>query len=140
MKAKSQQHRFRAFDHNLCVKACFLLGQDSKFYIKIVIATGSSLWLEILPKTALKNKLTTYALTHFKGLWHFVQNTPLLEKWANKFLINNAIYKVPTRPLPYSMMTLEPTIPGTDIAKKTDTYTSWDSFVRSHLHRPTPPP
>lgn len=87
-----------------------------------------------------RNKLTTYVLTHFEGFWRFVENAPALEKWANKFLINNAIYKVPTRPRPYSMMTLEPTIPGTDIPKKTDTYTSWDSLRdRTYTGRHLPP-
>lgn len=86
------------------------------------------------------NKLTAYVLTHFKGFWRFVENMPALEKWANKFLINNAIYKVPTRPRPYSMMTLEPTIPGTNIPKKTDTYTSWDSLRdRTYTGRHLPP-
>ena len=91
-------------------------------------------------KDGFKNKLTTYALTHFEPFWRFVQNTPALEKRANKFLINNAIYKIPTRPNPYSMMSLEPTVPGTDIPKSTDSYTSWDSLRdRSYTGRHLPP-
>ncbi|MEL6880895.1 MAG: peroxidase family protein [Cyanobacteria bacterium J06607_10] len=91
-------------------------------------------------KDGLRNKLETFALTNFKGVWSLIQNTPALERRVNKFLINNAIYKVPTRPNPYSMMTLEPVVPGTDIPKQTDTYTSWDSLRdRTYTGRHLPP-
>ncbi|MGC1308334.1 MAG: peroxidase family protein [Phormidesmis sp.] len=91
-------------------------------------------------KDGLRNKLETFLLTNFEPLWTFVQNTPVLERFVNKFLINNAINKVPTRPLPYSMMTLEPTIPGTQKPKRTETYTSWDSLRdRTYTGRHLPP-
>ncbi|MEL6455535.1 MAG: heme peroxidase, partial [Cyanobacteria bacterium J06623_5] len=91
-------------------------------------------------RDGLRNKLETFALTNFKGVWSLIQNTPALERRVNKFLINNAIYKVPTRPNPYSMMTLEPVVPGTDIPKQTDTYTSWDSLRdRTYTGRHLPP-
>lgn len=64
----------------------------------------------------------------------------MLQRQVNKALINGAIYKVPTRPYPFSLMTLDPQIPGTDLPKKTDTYTSLDSLVdRTYIGRHLPP-
>lgn len=91
-------------------------------------------------KDGFRNKLETFALTNFEGIWNFVQSNQTLEQTVNKFLINNAINKVPPRPHPYSLMTLEPHIPGTDKPKKTDTYTSWDSLRdRTYTDRHLPP-
>ncbi|MGP6156522.1 MAG: peroxidase family protein [Vulcanimicrobiaceae bacterium] len=88
----------------------------------------------------LGNTLETYLLTHFDGLWRFVADNPQLAKLVNKTLIDHAIYKVPTRPFPFSLMTLDPKIPGTDRPKKTDTYTSWDSLNdRTYTGRHLPP-
>lgn len=75
-------------------------------------------------KDGFRNKLETYALTHFKPIWNLIQSNDTLNKKVNKFLVNNAIYKVPTRPYPFS--TLSP-------------YTSWDSLsdrTYSGLHLP----
>jgi prostaglandin-endoperoxide synthase 2 len=71
-----------------------------------------------------RNKLETYALTHFKPIWSLIQSNNALKKKVNKALINNAIYKIPTRPYPFSTMS---------------PYTSWDSLMDrtySGLHLP----
>lgn len=71
-----------------------------------------------------RNKLETYALTHFKPIWDLIQRNDGLSKKVNMTLINNAIYKVPTRPYPFSTMS---------------PYTSWDSLndrTYSGLHLP----
>ncbi|MFY7806281.1 MAG: heme peroxidase, partial [Limnoraphis robusta] len=78
-------------------------------------------------RDGLRNKIETFALTNLEGVWNFIQDHEHLKLSVNKYLINNAIYKIPSRPYPFSMMTLEEHIPGTDIPKKTDTYTSWES-------------
>ena len=91
-------------------------------------------------KDGLSNKVLAYALSNFKPFWKFIQSNPGLKRKANKFLLNSLIYKIPTRPFPYSLMTLDPHIPGTDKPKKTDTYTSWDSLTdRSYTGRHLPP-
>ncbi|MEO1094830.1 MAG: peroxidase family protein [Cyanobacteria bacterium J06638_28] len=91
-------------------------------------------------KDGFDNKLLNYALTHFKPVWDFVQGNDSLKRKVNKFLIDNLCNKIPNRPYPYSMMTLDPHIPGTDRPKKTDAYTSWDSLTdRSYTGRHLPP-
>ncbi|WP_082906403.1 hypothetical protein [Phormidesmis priestleyi] len=60
------------------------------------------------------NKLQTFALTHFQWFWALIQSNDFFKRQANKLLINNVVYKVPTRPYAFSMMTLEPFIPGTE--------------------------
>ena len=87
-----------------------------------------------------KNKLEMYVLTHFKPIWHLLQSNPSWARKVNQKLINSAIYKIPTRPYPFSMMTLEDHIPDTNIPKKTDTYSSWDSLIdRTYSGRHLPP-
>ncbi|MEC4814951.1 MAG: peroxidase family protein [Scytonema sp. PMC 1069.18] len=91
-------------------------------------------------KDGLSNQILNYTLTHFKPIWKLIQSHNSLKHKVNKFLINSLIYKIPTRPYPYSMMTLDEHIPGTDIPKKTDTYTSWDSLTdRTYIGRHLPP-
>ncbi|MEB3356783.1 MAG: peroxidase family protein [Synechococcales bacterium] len=75
-------------------------------------------------KDGFRNKLESYALAHFKPIWDLIQSSPPLQKAVNKLIVNNAIYKIPTRPYPFS--TLSP-------------YTSWDSLTDrtfSGLHLP----
>ncbi len=91
-------------------------------------------------RDGLRNQLESYVLTHFQPIWNWIQSNDSLAKKVNKFLINNAIYKIPTRPYPYSLMTLEKHIPGTDLPKKPDTYTSWESLIdRTYTGRHLPP-
>lgn len=61
-----------------------------------------------------KNRLESYALSHLKPIWDFIQSNEGLKKAVNKKLINNAIYKLPTRPFPFSTRA---------------SYTSWDSLT-----------
>jgi prostaglandin-endoperoxide synthase 2 len=75
-------------------------------------------------RDGLRNKVETYVLTHFKPIWNFIQSNNTLRKITNKTLINNAVYKIPTRP--YAFSTKSP-------------YTSWESLTdRSYsgLHLP----
>jgi len=69
-------------------------------------------------RDGLDNKIQTFVLTNFKGIWQFIQSNKSLARKVNKTLINSLIYKIPTRPNPYSMMTLDEYIPDTKIPKK----------------------
>lgn len=87
-----------------------------------------------------RNKVLAFGLTHFRPVWALIQSSRPIKRKVNKFLINNLINSVPNRPYPYSMMTLDPHIPGTDKPKKTDTYTSWESLTdRTYTGRHLPP-
>ena len=91
-------------------------------------------------KDGLSNKLQAWALGNFKWFWNIINTNETLQKRINKSLINAAIYRIPTRPYPFSLMGLETTIPGTNIPKKPDTYSSWDSLIdRSYTGRHLPP-
>ena len=71
-----------------------------------------------------RNKLETLVLTNLKPIWKLIQSNNALKKKVNKTLINNAIYKIPVRPYPFS--TKSP-------------YTSWESLTDrtySGLHLP----
>lgn len=101
------------------------------------------------------NRLELFLLTNFSLVWQLIQRCPVLTRWMNRFLTNLTVYKVATRPYPFSLMTLEEYVPGTfeydpntkelipDIPerpKKTDIYTSWDSLNdRTYSSRHLPP-
>ena len=86
------------------------------------------------------NTLETKALTHFGALWRLVRSVPPLARFTNKTLVNRAIGKIPMRPYPFSLMTLDPCVPDTGKPKRTDTYTSWASLNdRRYTGRHLPP-
>ena len=71
------------------------------------------------------NKLEFYALTHFQPVWGLLQRSSFLKKKTNGTLINRLIYKIPTRPYPFSTMA---------------GYTSWASLNdRGYSGRHLPP-
>lgn len=65
-------------------------------------------------RDGLKNKIEFHVLTRYKAAWTVVQQVPFLQRRINKALVNRVIYKIPTRPYPFSTMT---------------PYTSWDSLT-----------
>ena len=89
------------------------------------------------------NRLELFLLTNFSVLWRLVQRCRILTRWVNRFLTNFTIYKVATRPYPFSTMTLDEYIPDTEDPKrpkKPETYTSWDSLNdRTYTNRHLPP-
>lgn len=101
------------------------------------------------------NRLELFLLTNFSLIWRLIQRCPVLTSWVNRFLTNLTVYKVATRPYPFSLMTLEEYVPGTfeydpctkklipgipKRPKKTDIYTSWDSLNdRTYSSRHLPP-
>lgn len=87
-------------------------------------------------KDGLRNKLKTLVLTRFGLIWKLIQQIKPLAREVNKFLINGAIYSLPTRPYPDSLRSLEPLIPGTTHAKNQESYPSWESLTdRDYLGR-----
>ncbi|WP_414519243.1 peroxidase family protein [Nostoc sp. PCC 9305] len=91
-------------------------------------------------KDGLGNKIQTLVLTNFKPIWKLIQSNESIKRKVNKTLLNSLIYKIPTRPNAYSMMSLDEYIPDTKIPKKTDTYTSWESLNdRTYTGRHLPP-
>lgn len=86
------------------------------------------------------NRLELFLLTNFGWLWRLVQQSQLLTRWLNRFLTNFTIYKITTRPYPYSLMTLDEHVPDTDRPKKPDVYTSWESLRdQTYIGRHLPP-
>jgi prostaglandin-endoperoxide synthase 2 len=76
-------------------------------------------------RDGLSNRIEFYLLTHFQWFWNLVQKSGFLKRKMNRFLINQAIYKVPPRP--YAFSTLAP-------------YTSWTSLTdRTWSGRHLPP-
>ncbi len=72
-----------------------------------------------------RNKFELHVLTCFGWLWRVIQRNHTLARWINRRLINQAVYKIPTRPRPLSTMAV---------------YSSWDSLTdRSWLGRHLPP-
>src|SRR4051812_15898952 len=56
-----------------------------------------------------RNRLQTFALTHFSPLWSLAQSAEWIRKPINTILINSAIEKPPPRPFPLSTVGCDPT-------------------------------
>jgi prostaglandin-endoperoxide synthase 2 len=61
-----------------------------------------------------QNRLETYVLTNFEGVWSLLQRVEPLRRATNRALISRAILKIPTRPNPFSTMA---------------PYSSWESLT-----------
>ncbi len=86
------------------------------------------------------NRLEFFVLTSFAWLWRLVQQSQWLTRLVNRLLTNITIYKVSTRPYPFSLLSLDERIPDTNRPKKPDNYTSWDSLSdRTYTSRHLPP-
>ncbi|MGB5634991.1 MAG: hypothetical protein WBM86_19720, partial [Waterburya sp.] len=48
------------------------------------------------------NKLEQFLFTNFRFIWKLLQINPTIERWLNKLLINYVVYRLPTRPHPFS--------------------------------------
>ncbi len=60
-----------------------------------------------------------------KWFWDLIESNPSAQRWVNKFFINGMVYRLPTRPHPFSLMA---------------PYTSWDSLTdRTYTGRHLPP-
>lgn len=81
--------------------------------VKIIMSTKRD-----TSKDGLNNKIQTFVLTNFKSIWQLIQSNESIKRKVNKALLNSLIYKIPTRPNPYSTMTLDEHIPDTSIPKK----------------------
>ena len=53
-------------------------------------------------KNGLKNGVRIYLTTGFPKLWDYLSRNPKLRSTVNKWLINQTIYTMPTRPLTMS--------------------------------------
>jgi prostaglandin-endoperoxide synthase 2 len=53
-------------------------------------------------RDGLRNKIEEFSLSGLQPLWKFINETPWLARIANGLIINNAVLKAPTRPLPLS--------------------------------------
>ncbi|NEO78459.1 peroxidase family protein [Moorena sp. SIO4G3] len=72
-----------------------------------------------------RNQLENFGLNNFNWIWDFIQSNDSLRRKVNKTIINNAVYKMPTRPHKLSAMA---------------PYTSWDSLTdRTWIGRHLPP-
>jgi prostaglandin-endoperoxide synthase 2 len=71
------------------------------------------------------NRLETYVTTHFGPVWDLIQRNMRVRRAVNRFLINRAVLRMPTRPNPLSTMA---------------PYTSWASLTdRTFDGRHLPP-
>lgn len=68
-----------------------------------------------MTRNGFSNDLEYYLLTHFELIWRLTQRIDPVERLVNKFLINRAVSKAPSRPNPFSLL---------------QDFTSWDSLTR----------
>ncbi len=76
-------------------------------------------------RDGLRNRIEVALLTGLRPVWQFVNRSPALARLCNRVIVNNAVLKVPTRPL--ALSTGAP-------------YTSWPSLTdHSYFSRYLPP-
>ena len=76
-------------------------------------------------RDGLRNRIEVALLTGLRPVWQFVNRRPALARLCNRVIVNNAVLKVPTRPL--ALSTAAP-------------YTSWPSLTdHSFFSRYLPP-
>lgn len=87
-------------------------------------------------RDGLMNRIETFFLTGFPGLWRFIMKIPPIRRWANKRIIGRAAGRAPCRPHAFSSMPLK----GGDVKTDMAGYTSWESLTdRNWFSRHLPP-
>lgn len=82
------------------------------------------------------NRIETFFLTGFPGLWRFIMKIPPIRRWANKRIIGRAAGRAPCRPHAFSSMPIK----GGDVKTLMAGYTSWESLTdRNWFSRHLPP-
>jgi len=106
------------------------MGDAAKSYTAIPEGSGAMMQPKIAPvrdtsRDGLRNQIEFALLTRLRPLWRFVNRRPVFARFCNRVIVNNAVLKVPARPL--ALSTAAP-------------YTSWTSLNdRTWFGRYLPP-